>query len=392
MPSSHRRCRWSLTHSPGERRTSVYFTDDSLFPENMQPLIITAAPFGPEWLPGDADIPVTWDEQVQRAVDCYNAGATMLHVHVRHPKTGQGSSNFDEYNYFIGRLRQAVPKMILQVGGSISFAPHTEEATAKWLDYDTRHMLTELDPKPDCVTITTGTTLWDVTQAFIPGDADGTHLADPKVAAAWADMVVDSTSKFYIEHLKRLSANKIQPYFVPGHVHQLEIVERLLRAGVYKGPLNIALCGYGGGSMGRNPFDWMEMLRRTPHGASSVTFWSSMRGNIAIQTMATILGAHVRVGNEDNIWDMNRQRWPTVKQVEWAVKTAEQFGRRVATADEARKIMQLGVWYDSVGETLRHLGLPPNRTEGQKGFLNYDTNGRLPKAVPAGHSNPVSIL
>ncbi len=52
----------------------MYFTDDSLFPENMQPLIITAAPFGPEWLPGDCDIPLSWDEQVQRAVDCYNAG------------------------------------------------------------------------------------------------------------------------------------------------------------------------------------------------------------------------------------------------------------------------------------------------------------------------------
>ena len=94
----------------------MYFTDDSLFPENMQPLIITAAPYGPEWLPGDADVPLSWDEQVQRAVDCYNAGATVLHVHVRDPKTGEGSSNFEEYNYLIGRLRQAVPKMILPVG------------------------------------------------------------------------------------------------------------------------------------------------------------------------------------------------------------------------------------------------------------------------------------
>ena len=202
----------------------MYFTDDSLFPENMQPLIITAAPFGPEWLPGDCDIPVSWDEQVQRAVDCYNAGATMLHVHVRDPKTGQGSSNFDEYNYFIGRLREAVPKMILQVGGSISFAPHTADAKAKWLDYDTRHMLTELNPKPDCVTVTTGTTLWDVTQAFVPADVKGTHMDDPKVQAAWANMVVDSTSTFYVEHLKRLRKNRIQPYFVPGTVHQLEII------------------------------------------------------------------------------------------------------------------------------------------------------------------------
>jgi hypothetical protein len=42
----------------------MYFTDDSLPPENMAPLIITAAPYGPAWLPGDADIVVTWDEQV----------------------------------------------------------------------------------------------------------------------------------------------------------------------------------------------------------------------------------------------------------------------------------------------------------------------------------------
>ena len=33
----------------------MYFTDDSLFPENMQPTIITAAPYGPEWLPGDVE-------------------------------------------------------------------------------------------------------------------------------------------------------------------------------------------------------------------------------------------------------------------------------------------------------------------------------------------------
>jgi uncharacterized protein (DUF849 family) len=204
-------------------------------------------------------------------------------------------------------------------------------------------------------------------------------------------MVVDSTPAFYVEHLKRLRAHKIQPYFVPGHVHQLEIIERLIRSGVYMGPLNIALCGYGGGTMGRNPFDWMEMLRRTPHGSSTVTFWSSMRGNIAIQNLALILGAHIRVGNEDNLWDMRQSRWESVKQVEWAAKMAEQFGRKVATAEEARKMMQIGVWYDTVEETLFKLGLPPNRPEGYTGFLAYDTDGRLPK-VAGTRTNSTSIL
>ena len=102
----------------------MYYTDDSILPENMAPLIITAAPYGPAWLPSDAaDIPLTWDEQVQAAVDCYEAGARILHIHVRDPKTGMISKNFDDYGRQIARLREAVPDMVLQVGGSISFAP-----------------------------------------------------------------------------------------------------------------------------------------------------------------------------------------------------------------------------------------------------------------------------
>ena len=60
-------------------------------------------------------------------MDCYNAGATLLHVHVRDPKTGHISKNFKEYADFIGRLRKAVPKMILQIGGSISLRRSQEK-------------------------------------------------------------------------------------------------------------------------------------------------------------------------------------------------------------------------------------------------------------------------
>lgn len=367
----------------------MYYTDDSILPENMDPTIITVAPFGPQWLPGDADIPVTWDEQVQTAVDCYNAGATMLHVHVRNPATGKGSTDFEQFNYFIGRLKDAVPKMVLQVGGSISFSPKTDDAKAKWLDYDTRHMLTELNPKPEFVTVATGTTQWDIMSMLQPEDIKGTHLDDPKVLAAWAGMVVDATPAFYLEHLKRLRKNRIQPYFVPAHVHQLEIIERLIRAGIYMGPLNMAIAGYGGGTLGRNPFDWMEFIRRTPQGAVP-TAWTSMRGLISISALAIVLGLHVRVGNEDNIWDSKRRRITSVKQIEGAVRMSEQFGRKVATAEEARKIMKVGVWYDSVDETLMHLGLPPNRGDGQKGFLNWDTDGKLKRGVVGSDSHPIA--
>jgi uncharacterized protein (DUF849 family) len=355
----------------------------------MQPLIITVAPFGPQWLPGDADIPVTWDEQVQTAVDCYNAGATVLHVHVRNPATGKGSTDFDQYNYFLGLLKKAVPKMILQVGGSISFSPKTDEAKAHWLNYDTRHMLTELDPKPEYVTVAVGTTQWDIISMMGPGDVTGTHLDNPHVQAAWAGMVVDATPAFYLEHLKRLKVHGIQPYFVPAHVHQIEMIERLIRAGVYMGPLNMALAGYGGGTLGRNPFDWMEMIRRTPQGAIA-TFWSSMRGLISLSAMALVLGQHIRVGNEDNLWGADRKRATSVKQIEGAVRLAKEFGRKIATADEARKIMKVGVWYDSVDETLRHLGLPPNPTEYNPGFLLWETDGKKTAGVVGSDSHPIA--
>jgi uncharacterized protein (DUF849 family) len=70
----------------------MYFTDDSLIPENQAPLMITAAPYGPMWMPEDCTpeqkLPVAWAEQTQAAVDCYNAGATLLHIKFI-PFTGQ---------------------------------------------------------------------------------------------------------------------------------------------------------------------------------------------------------------------------------------------------------------------------------------------------------------
>ena len=105
----------------------MYFADDALFPENQDELIITAAPYGPEWAPADfpEDIPVTMEEQVQKAVDCYNAGATVLHVHVRE-LDGKGSKRLSMFNELLAGIRARVPEMVLQVGGSISFSPEGE--------------------------------------------------------------------------------------------------------------------------------------------------------------------------------------------------------------------------------------------------------------------------
>lgn len=363
----------------------MYFTDDSLLPENQDPLVITAAPWGPAWIPSDypEDISVSWDEQIQKAVDCYNAGATILHIHCRDPKTGKVAKTLDDYSYLMQRLREAVPKMILQLGGSISFAPASEGEKAKWLGYDTRHMLTEVTPKPDQVTVAIGTSLYDVSSLMTPDDVEGTQLQDPKVAWGWAQMVADSTPEFYIEHLKRLREHGIQAYFALGTVHQLEIVERLIRRGLYMGPMNGFFSMVGGGVCGANPFDFMELVRRTPHG-SRWTYQSVMRLDWPIQTMCIALGQHCRVGIEDNLWSPKKgERMGTVKQIEKLVRISREIGREIATPEQAREIHKIGVWYDTADETLFNLGLPPNRKGGQQGFQVYPSN-RLGTSRAAG--------
>src|SRR5262247_54544 len=156
------------------------FLDGSLFVENQDKLVITAAPYGPEWIPSDfpEDIPVTMEEQVQKAVDCYNAGATVLHLHVRE-LDGKGSKRLSKFNELIAGVRKAVPDLIIQVGGSISFAPESEGDVAKWLSDDTRHMLAELDPKPDQVTLAINSNQFNIIEMMSDTDVAGTSFADP---------------------------------------------------------------------------------------------------------------------------------------------------------------------------------------------------------------------
>jgi hypothetical protein len=73
-------------------------------------------------------------------------------------------------------------------------------------------------------------------------------------------MTVDALPDFYIEHLKRLKEAAIQPYFALAQIHNLEIVERIIRRGLYMGPVNGFFSMGGGGSCGANP--WGSLQRR----------------------------------------------------------------------------------------------------------------------------------
>lgn len=345
----------------------MQFFDESLLPENQQPLVIQVAPYGPEFLPDDfpEDIPVSMDAQIQKAVDCYNAGATVLHVHCRE-EDGQGSKRLSRFNEMLARLREAVPDMLLQVGGSISFAPEGEGRDAKWLSDDTRHMLAELNPKPDQVTLAINTNQMNVCDLLTGDDVANTSLALPAYQAAYSEMTIPSGPAFVAEHLKRLQANGIQPHFMLGDVGQLESVERLIRRGQYTGPVVLNWVGIGGGADGPNPRNMMEFINRCPEGAV-LTIETIMRNVLPMTTMAIAMGLHTRVGIEDNLWGKKGERMTSVKQVEQQVRIARELHREVATGKQAKAIYKIGEHYKSVDETLAKVGYAPNRKAGQQG-------------------------
>jgi uncharacterized protein (DUF849 family) len=344
----------------------MHFLDDSLLPENQQKLVIQVAPYGPEWLPADSnDIALSMDDQVQKAVDCYNAGASVLHVHVREAD-GKGSKRLSKFNEMLARLRDAVPKMVLQVGGSISFAPEGKGSEAKWLNDDTRHMLAELTPKPDQVTIAINTNQMNLCELMSDDDIAGTSLALPAYHEAYTEMTIPAGPAFVAEHLKRFQSAGIQPHFMLGDASQLDTVERLIRKGVYTGPLVLNWVAIAGGHDGPSPYSMMEFIRRVPDGAV-LTLESLMRHVLPINTMAIAMGLHVRVGIEDNLWGRKGERMSSVQQVEQVARISRELYREVATGEEARRIYQIGTHYKSADETLARLGYSPNRRPAERG-------------------------
>jgi uncharacterized protein (DUF849 family) len=348
------------------------FFDDSLLPENQEDLVITVAPYGPEWLVSDypEDLPVTMKEHVQKAVDCYNAGATVLHIHVRE-LDGKGSKRLSKFNELLGELKVAVPNMILQVGGSISFAPETEGEIAKWLSDDTRHMLAELSPAPDQVTVAVNTSQFNIVEMMDEKDLRGTSISDPALYEAYREMTVPAGPGWLEEHIKRLSEKGIQSHFQLAQISQLETIERMMRKGKANVPLILTWVAIGGGFDAPNPYTMMNFIRQVPDG-SVLTLESSMRHVLPLNMMAIAMGLHVRCGNEDNLWTQDAsEKMSSVRQVEQLVRISREFGRDIAGGNAARRIYRIGEFYANADETLAKNGFAPNRQPGQKGFLHH---------------------
>src|SRR3546814_9185623 len=119
-------------------------------------------------------------------------------------------------------------------------------------------------------------------------------------------MRLPSTPGLYDGHIRRLSAAGIQSAFQCYNINSLETVERLIRRGIYTGPLVLNWVAIGGGMDAPNIYNLANFMRAVPDRAV-VTVESSMLNVLPVNMMGMAMGLHVRCGIEDNIWMQDRK-------------------------------------------------------------------------------------
>ncbi len=290
----------------------------------MEKLVITAAVAGAflskEQHPA---LPVTPEEIRDELKRCYDAGATIAHLHARHPD--RSVSDYEVLGQIITLVSDTCP-IITQVGTGVR---------SRWGEIRTEEERLEnflaLKPAPDMMTINAGTFHFRILSKKEPMGSKGRsylYSNSPQLIAGFA---------------RSMAARGIGIEFECFDAGQIENVQALVETGVLPPDYHLNfdfVLGIGGG-MPATPKALMYMAEAIPPGAHWTAMAISHR-QAPITTMAMILGGGARVGFEDNVYLYRGVLATSNAQfVERAVKIAREIGREIASVEEAREILHL---------------------------------------------------
>lgn len=269
----------------------------------MEKLIIQVALTGAEVTREiQPNLALTPDEIAQDAYECFLAGATVAHVHAR-DKEGNPTQDIEVY-------REIKEKIAAKC--DIIFQPSTGGAV--WHTFEQRIQPVDLCPEMatlDCGTVNFG---------------DEVFMNSPEMIDKFAIKMTEMGVKPELE------------VFEPG---MIENVKRLEKRGLLPGPHHFDIVlGVPGGSMGELS-DLLHHVSKLPPN-STWTVAGIGRYELPLAVYAILLGGHVRVGFEDNVYYKKGELAKSNAQmVERIVRIAKELGREVATVDEARRILSL---------------------------------------------------
>ncbi|MFO8017407.1 MAG: 3-keto-5-aminohexanoate cleavage protein [Promethearchaeia archaeon] len=284
-------------------------------PDNK--LIITAALTGAATRKSQNEaVPYTAEEFGDAAKKCYDAGAAIVHLHIRDPEKGIPTWDLDLIRDALENIKSKAPDVIINLSTAISAVASERQRIKPVKTF-----------KPPIASLNTNS------MNFSIGD-----FKTGEVIMA-AGNIFENSFKTIQKFAKKMKKAKTKPemeIYDMGGLHNMLFLNK--QEGLFEQPLHFQFVFGVLGGIPFSPLNLAHLLQLKPPEAT----WSVCgvaKQQFQAGMCAAALGGHIRVGLEDNIrnieGDLAKGSW---EQVEWAVKVAKDAGREIAQGEEALKI------------------------------------------------------
>jgi 3-keto-5-aminohexanoate cleavage enzyme len=272
----------------------------------MEKLIITAALTGGiHGKEANPALPEQPEEIIRDAVECYNAGAAIVHLHAR-DREGRGVGDPAIFREINQGIRAECPVVIQNTTGGPGIP--------------IERRILSLDATPESASLNMGSVVFFYQNREIPF-----HNMRSEIEV-FAKAMIDK---------------KIKPELEVYNPSMFGEVDNLISKGLLKQPCYVNfVMGVGGmGGYAGTPENLVTMVRHLPGGAL-FNVSGIGRCQLAMNTMAILMGGNTRVGLEDNVYyHKGVPAKCNAQLVERIVRLAKELGREIASPDDARSIL-----------------------------------------------------
>jgi 3-keto-5-aminohexanoate cleavage enzyme len=270
-------------------------------------------------------IPETADEIAGSVHAAWKAGASVVHVHARDPKNpSQGARSTEDWWEVNAKIRARCPDIIIN------------NTTGGDLEMTMEERLSCLNARPEIASLNLTPDMSRFTIA-----ARKAPLPFPR-----EEREIDSCLAFTYGLIERFATimdeRGVKPELETYHSGGAFVIQQLIKGGFVKPPYLIQTVMGVQSASHATPWNVLNLLQELPE----ETVWLTSgigAAQLPLSTFAMLMGGHVRVGLEDNIYYARGRRLKSnAEAVERAVRIAGELNREVATPAQARALLGLG--------------------------------------------------
>lgn len=303
----------------------------------MEKLIITAALTGNVTIPTQTPyLPLTPEQIANDAARAADAGAASVHVHARDPETAKPTTAPEVYRDIAARIKEKCNVIVcITTGGTADMTAEQRIRVVPAL-------------KPELATFNMGSMNFSIHPI-----AD--RYKDEDYKYPWEKDFVLSTKGFIfrntfadIEHFcQTMKENGTKPEHEAYDVGHLYNINHFVKRDIIQLPIWVQFVTGVLGGIGSTLEDIMYMKQTSDRLFGTQNYRWSVIGTgypaeFYVATLSIMMGGHVRVGFEDNIFiSKGVLAKSNAELVEKVARIARELGREIATPDEARSILGL---------------------------------------------------